>query len=276
MSGLDADRLDPRPVLLEILAEQLLLLVIEVGEKQREEIAGAILEYVVMRRIERRDHRFEQMHVRILPPRHRRRQALEEAAVRRAQLGIQEITERVDLAADLRIAVQRVDGGERQQHKGVVISVAQWLQHGAFRRQDMDEAGLAVGAFGFGQKVIQPLQRHLAALRIPAHPGGLGETIDLPGLHHNPPRRLSVGTAVGGEPVDEAARRPVPTFAGPQRQRMVDHAGLQPCNDVGRIFCRSGFVFSHCVPRDVSNTGSRRLIARHRRQAIGPNSRDLP
>ena len=92
MPGLDADRLDLRPVVLEIFAEHLFLLVVEVGEKQREEIAGAVLEHRIMRRVERRDHRFEQMHLRILPPRHRRRQALEKAAVRRAQLRVQEMT----------------------------------------------------------------------------------------------------------------------------------------------------------------------------------------
>ena len=41
MAGLDADRLDLRPVLLEIFAERPLLLVVEIGEEQREELAGA-------------------------------------------------------------------------------------------------------------------------------------------------------------------------------------------------------------------------------------------
>src|SRR6185437_11418296 len=40
--GFDADRLYLRPVILEIFAEHLLLLVVEVGEEQREEIAGTV------------------------------------------------------------------------------------------------------------------------------------------------------------------------------------------------------------------------------------------
>src|SRR5205807_3925922 len=59
------------------------LLVVEVGEKQGEELTGAVLEDRVMRRVERRDHRLEQMHLRILPPRHRRRPSLLETAIDR-------------------------------------------------------------------------------------------------------------------------------------------------------------------------------------------------
>ena len=145
MPGLDADRLDPRPVLFEVFAEQLLWLVVEVGEKQRKEIAGAVLEDVVMRRVERSDHRFEQMHVRVLPARHRGRQALEKTTVRRTQLRLQEMAERVDLGANLRIAIERIHAGERQQHECVVIGVAQGLEHRAIRRQGVDEARSAIG-----------------------------------------------------------------------------------------------------------------------------------
>ena len=76
----------------------------------------------------------------------------------------------------------------------------------------MDKAGPAVGGFRFGQKMIQPLQRDFAAFGIPAHLRGLGEAIDLPGLHEHAPRRETIGAAVRVEPVDEAARRRDPSL----------------------------------------------------------------
>ena len=93
-----------------------------------------------MRRVERRDHRFEQMHLRILPPRQRHRQSFVNAAMRRAQLRLDEMAQRVDLGADLRIAIEPVDGCKGQQHEGVVVGIAQRIQHGAIRRQRVDEA----------------------------------------------------------------------------------------------------------------------------------------
>ena len=142
-----------------------------------------------MRRVERRDHRFEQMHVRILPPRQRHRQSFVNAAVRRAQLRVDEMAQRVDLGADLRVAIEPVDGGQRQQHEGVVVGIAQRIQHGAIRLQRVDEAGFAVGGFRLGQEVLQPLQRDRAAVGIPAHLRRLGVAIDLARLHENPARR---------------------------------------------------------------------------------------
>jgi hypothetical protein len=50
---------------------------------------------------------------------------------------------------------------------------------------------------------------------------------------------------------------------------MFDHPKLQLRDDVGGIL--SGLSFSHCVPWSLSNTGSRRLIARTRRPAISLN-----
>ena len=183
MSGFDTDRLDPRPVLFEIFAQQVLLLVVEVSQEQREKITGAVLKYRLMRGIERCDHRFEQMHVRILPSRHRGRQTFQEAAMRRAQLRVQEMTEHVDFGSDLRIPIECIDAGEGQQHEGVVIGIAQRLQHGALRRQDVDKTRPAIGSLGLAQEVIEALQRDLAAVGIPAQLGRLGVAIDLPGLH---------------------------------------------------------------------------------------------
>src|SRR5262249_60388127 len=90
MPGLANYGLDLRPSLLEILAERLPLLVIEIGDEQAVEVAGALLEDEIMRSVEQRDHRLEQMHLRILPARQRRRESLREAAMRRAQPGVDE------------------------------------------------------------------------------------------------------------------------------------------------------------------------------------------
>ena len=67
MSGFDADRLNLGPVILEILAENVFLLVVEIREKKRKEFTGALLKAQIMRRIERCDHGFKQMHLRVLP-----------------------------------------------------------------------------------------------------------------------------------------------------------------------------------------------------------------
>ena len=55
------------------------------------------------------------------------------AAMRRAQFGVDEVAQRVDLGTDLRIAIERVDRRQRQQHKGVIVGVAQRIEHRAIR-----------------------------------------------------------------------------------------------------------------------------------------------
>ena len=119
----DADRLDFRPVVLEIFAEHLFLLVVEVCQKQGEDIAGAILEHCVVGDIESGDHRLEQVHLRILPARHRRRPSFQKAAVERAQLSIQKRKQRVDFGPDLRIAIEGINVRERKQYERVVICI---------------------------------------------------------------------------------------------------------------------------------------------------------
>ena len=220
MSGLDADGLDLRPILLEILAKHLPLLVVEVGQKQAKKFAGPVLEHRVVRRVERRDHRFEQMHVRILPPRHRHRQSFVNAAVRRAQLRFEEMAQRVDLGANLRVAIEPIDGCKRQQHERVVVGIAQRIQHRAVRLQRVDKAGLAVGGFRLGQKVLQPLQRDRAAVGIPAHLRRLGVAIDLARLHENPPRRRGDRR---GRPRSSRSIKPPALSSQPS----VDHSGRQ-------------------------------------------------
>ena len=194
--------------------------------------------------------------------------------MRRAQFRFDEVAQRVDLGADLRIAIEAIGGGQRQQDKGVIVGIAQRIQHRAIRLQRVDETRFAIGRFRLRQQMLQPLQRDGAAFGIPAHLRRLGVAVDLPRLHENPARRRTVRTAVRIEPIDEAARIVVPTFGRPQRQAMLDHAELQPRDDIGRIR-RSVISFSHCVPWNI-NIGRSRLIARQRRHAIGAYLRDQP
>jgi hypothetical protein len=218
------------------------------------------------------------MHLRVLPPRQRDRQSFVHAAMGRAQLRIDEMAQRVDLGANLRVTIERVDARQRQQHEGVVVGIAQRIQHGAIRGQGVDKARPAVRGFRFRQKMIQALQRNRAAVGIPAHLRRLGVAIDLARLHKHPARRQAVRAAVRIEPIDKAARYVVPAFGRPQRQALLDHAKLQPRDDIGRIqrICRRGGIsFSHCVPWNI-NTGRSRLIARQRRRAIGPHLRHQP
>src|SRR6516162_6238576 len=99
MPRLDNDRLDTRPVFLEILAKRLTPRVIQARGKQAEQIAGTVLIAEVMRGIERGDHRLEQMHLRVLPARQCRRNTLDIASMRRAQLAVEKGDQRIHLAA---------------------------------------------------------------------------------------------------------------------------------------------------------------------------------
>ena len=113
--------------------------------------------------------------------------------------------------------------------------------------------------------MIQPLQRDLTTFGIPAHLGRLGEAIDLPGLHQNPPRRETIGATVLIEPLHEASRRSIPTLPRPERQGSGRSCAASVCHDIVRtepICSRGGPFFNHRVSRSVSNTDRRHLISR--------------
>ena len=99
----------------------------------------------------------------------------------------------------------------------------------------MNKARSAIGGFCFGQKMIQPLQRDLPTVGIPAHLGCLCKAIDLPGLNENTARRKTIGAAFLIEPIHKAACRRIPAFPGPQRQGVVDHPKLQFRDDTVQI-----------------------------------------
>ena len=182
--------------------------------------------------------------------------------------------QRVDLGANLRVAIERIDGCERQQHERVVVGIAQRVQHGAVRLQRVHKAGLAVGAFRLGQKVIQPLQRDRAAVR------------------DTSPFALPWRSNRSGAPAREPAAAPDDRRGRPDRadrqsrppsssQPSVDHSGRQWsimrrfsfADDVGRIqrICRrSGMRFSHWVPWIISDTDEPSDTTSGRR-AIDPN-----
>src|SRR4051794_15617240 len=56
VSGLDADGLDSGPIIFKKFPEQARPFIVKVCNKKGEELAGAMLESRIMRRIERRDH----------------------------------------------------------------------------------------------------------------------------------------------------------------------------------------------------------------------------
>ena len=69
---------------------------------------------------------------------------------------VEEMAQRVDLGADLRVAIERIDGRQRQQHERVVVGIAQRIQHAAVRLQRVHKAGLAVGAFALARRCSSP------------------------------------------------------------------------------------------------------------------------
>jgi hypothetical protein len=62
----------------------------------------------------------------------------------------------------------------------VVVGIAPRIENRTVMRQRMHKAGPAVGAFGLAQEIL--VERDLAALRVPADLGGLGEAVDLQGV----------------------------------------------------------------------------------------------
>src|SRR5262249_12675937 len=98
---------------------------------------------------------------------------------------------------------------------------------------------------GLAQQMLEPLQRNRLTLGVPAHLRGLGEAINLSGLHERPPRREPVGAAILTEAIDKAARRGIPALARPQRQGALDdqvfHSDAPPTAAGGRP--------PHCNPR---------------------------
>src|SRR5262245_57744147 len=99
----------------------------------------------------------------------------------------------------------------------------------------MDKTRLAVRRPGPGQEMLEPFQRNLLALRVPAHLGRLGKAVDLPGLHERSPRREPVGAAFRIEAIDKAAAGAVPTLAGPQRQGALDDEALERSDDIAGL-----------------------------------------
>ncbi|MGY4311328.1 hypothetical protein ACVWW1_000631 [Bradyrhizobium sp. JR3.5] len=195
----------------------------------------------------------------------------------RAQLGVEERQQRVDLGADLGVLVEAIGGRQRKQHEGMAVSVAQRVMHAAVRRQAEDEARPAIRRLGLGQQVVQPFQRDRAALGIPAHLGRLGVAIDLARLHKQAARRGVVGCPILMQPVDKAAARSVPADRRPQRQGVVDDAVLQPRDDVGGPVRRNALCLSHRAPWNRPNVSGHRLIARADRHATCANPlKDLP
>jgi hypothetical protein len=103
--------------------------------------------------------------------------------MRRSQVAVEKREQGVNLVPDLRITAQLIDGRQRKQHECVIIGIARRFHDRSVRIEQMYKARPAIRAFGFRQKIIQTLDCDFAALWIPAHLSGFGETIDLPRLN---------------------------------------------------------------------------------------------
>ena len=71
-------------------------------------------------------------------------------------MAVEEGEQRVDLGANLRVLVERVDGREREQNEGVVVGIAPRVQHSAVRRQPVHIAGPTVGRLRSASRCSSP------------------------------------------------------------------------------------------------------------------------
>ena len=69
MSRFNTDGLNSRPVVFKIFAENLTLGIVQICDEKPEQITGTVLINRITGGVERCDHGFEQMHMRILPAR---------------------------------------------------------------------------------------------------------------------------------------------------------------------------------------------------------------
>src|SRR6266705_2567885 len=117
MPGFDANRFNFRPVFLEIFAENPALRIVQAGNEEAVQVAGAILKRSIARRVEGCNHRLEQMHLRILPTRDCGGNSLDEAAMRGSQLAIDKREQGFDLVPNLGIPAQLVYSRQREEHE---------------------------------------------------------------------------------------------------------------------------------------------------------------
>ena len=161
--------------------------------------------------------------------------------MRRAQALVQKGKQRVDFGADLRIAVQCVSAGQGQQHKGVVISIAQRIAGRCHQATSVwTKPGSPSGLFALVKRYSSPFSAISRPSGYQPMSAAVAKQIDLPGLHQDAPGCRTIGGPGGIEPVHEAAGRRIPALARPQRQRMLDHELLQVRDDIVwiRSICR--------------------------------------
>lgn len=273
--GFDPCGEDVGPVVLVVLAKGCRAAVKQVGGEQAEELAGALLEHRLAGGVEQGDHRLEQVHLRVLPPWRLRRQLLDEAAMGRAQLAIEEQEAAVDLGADLRVAGQPQQGRLRQQHEGEVVGIALGIQHAAVGGGQMRKAVLGVGAAQL-QELLQPVQRDLPGVRVPVELGRLGIAVDLPRLHEGPARGVAVGRSVRAKPLDEAAMGGIPARRRPKGQGLFGHPGAEGGDGVVVCLRVHGGIFRAGVGAAPAVSGPRSLHAVSARNGLALILRQKP
>ena len=215
----------PLPVVGEELTERAACGVEEPPSKQFDQRIRAREQRIVSGRLEQREHGFEQMHVRILPPRFRRdRHGLEKAACRAGHV-VRDPGERVARLPDgLGRAGRARIPGEREHHEGKVIQVRGRVEHLAVAPEQADPT--AVGAPGMpGQELIALARRFQGAG--PAEPVRAGKDEDLPRLDPHALVR-DIGRARRKvEMLDEAEAGPIAADRGPERQRLLENPFAQ-------------------------------------------------
>src|SRR6266851_3096432 len=130
-------RLNFRPILLKIFAENLTLRIVEIRNEQAVQLAGAVLKHGITRRVECSDRCFEHMHVRILSARHGCGNPFKEATMRRSQVAVEKPEQGVNLVPNLSITAQLIDSRQRKQHECVVIGIARRFHDRSARIEQM-------------------------------------------------------------------------------------------------------------------------------------------
>ena len=166
-----------------------------------------------------REQRFEQVHVRVLPPRQlhlraARREFLVEAAMPRVhKLRLHGLPRRVGKLDRARVVGGAEVPRECEQHEGVVVGVARVVERRAFHRGRAEPA--AVGRARGAHQKRDGVRGSLAESRIAVEQAGVAEHIGEAGLHqrgaplvrHRRAERVDVFEKAPGRIVD--AREPV-------------------------------------------------------------------
>ena len=215
----------PLPIVGEELTERAGRGIEKGATKQIDQRIRALEQRLVAGRLEQREHGFQEMHVRILPPRSwRDRHGLEKTACRAGHV-VRDPGERVSRVSDRlgRTRCARIPG-EREHHEGKVVQVGGRIAHLAVAPEQAHPA--AVGAPGMPDQEFITIARRFQGAG-PAEPVRARKDEDLPRLDPHALVR-NIGRARRKvEMFDEAEAGPTAADRGPERQRLLENPGPQ-------------------------------------------------